>query len=72
MLREVKEWCEAKLASTLFKDVILAMFSRKRKHGYEDDDHVVKKPLVTEEVSDDVFASLGSFGANVHFPAASS
>ncbi|XP_076853807.1 cyclin-H isoform X3 [Brachyhypopomus gauderio] len=25
----------------------------KRKHGYEDDDHVVKKPLVTEEVRHD-------------------
>lgn len=34
------------------------MSSRKRKHGYEDDDHVVKKPLVTEEVSGVSFASV--------------
>lgn len=43
------------------------MFSRKRKHGYEDDDHVVKKPLVTEEVSDDSFISVSSFGASASF-----
>lgn len=29
----------------------LSMPSRKRKHGYEDDDHVVKRQMVTEEVS---------------------
>ncbi|XP_036453745.1 cyclin-H isoform X1 [Colossoma macropomum] len=34
----------------------------KRKHGYEDDDHVVKKPLVTEEVSHDFWTSLSSLG----------
>lgn len=45
---------------------ILAMFSRKRKHGYEDDDHVVKKPLVTEEVSDS-FTSVSPFWTTVHF-----
>ncbi|XP_058230757.1 cyclin-H isoform X1 [Hemibagrus wyckioides] len=32
----------------------------KRKHGYEDDDHVVKKPLVTEEVRYDFFAQFSS------------
>lgn len=46
------------------------MFSRKRKHGYEDDDHVVKKPLVTEEVRDDSLATVSSFFATVHFSAA--
>ncbi|XP_026858639.2 cyclin-H isoform X1 [Electrophorus electricus] len=33
----------------------------KRKHGYEDDDHVVKKPLVTEEVSNGFLTPFPSF-----------
>lgn len=36
------------------------MSFRKRKHGYEDDDHVVKRQMVAEEVSLDLFLKCTS------------
>lgn len=44
------------LMSRIFTNAFpLSMPSRKRKHGYEDDDHVVKRQMVTEEVSFHLF-----------------
>lgn len=41
------------------------MSFRKRKHGYEDDDHVVKRQMVAEEVSLDLFLKCMSSGCHL-------